>query len=494
MAKSLNYEDLSVPMILERLREFLLEEEDISTQDQWLLVLSWNRNVGDDPTRKFLDTLPTRRPIILFSDDCHFAALNTRAMEKLQLTKNTIAPKDGWIRQDKDSELNGIIEDGLAMRVFDTVMRLMGRADLYEGLKKALNSLSAQGVTTCLDARTAQVVLELMSLIRDQGELPLRYLGAIEIRSGAYVAQKDVDMALDAAMDLKDKFDTGSWDLDLPLTLEHIKFFVDGMPSTLTAYLKEPYNENLGTIHEPRWEKGSWRGAAYFEKEALTKLVVKGASCGLWPHFHTIADGAVEMTLESLSAMRKEIKGTEIRPALAHLDLVSPEQFQIIKDLGAFAVLSFQWSGISQKKIDNFRSIYGEKRFNYLENHAKFLDSGVKVAYGSDWPVEPLDEFGNFQVGMTRRALGSDCSPRLENDRDLTLTEVLRAATITAAESLGKEKFIGSLESGKFADFVVLEGKLFERPKTDIHKTEVLETIVGGNTVYKKGDLEKGPQ
>ncbi|MDR2404949.1 MAG: amidohydrolase [Deltaproteobacteria bacterium] len=488
MVKSLDYEDLSVSEILQRLEGFIADEEDLATQDQWLLVTSWCRKVGEDPTRKHLDTLPTRRPVILFSDDCHFAALNSVALEKLTISENTPNPMDGWIRLDNERQLNGIIEDGLAMRIFDNVMRLMGWADLRKCLQKAFSSLSAQGVTTCLDARSSCDVLELATFIREQGELPLRYMGALEVRSGSYNQQKDLDMLLDNIARLKKNFDTGEWGLEPSITVEHVKFFVDGMPATQTAYLKEPYKQNFGSLETPDWRAGTWRGRPYFEPDVLKKLVHATSSKGYHPHFHVIADGAVEMVLSALKSMRQNYPNQDIRPSLAHLDLVAPDQYALMRELAAYAVLSFQWAGLSKETLDAERELFGEERFPFLETHGKFLDSGVKMAYGSDWPVEPLNEFANLQVGMTRTMVGpaSPLCPRLDSDRDLTLLEVLRAATISSAESLGKEKYIGSLEPGKFADYAVVKGDLFQRDKRELHKTEVLETVVGGESVFKK--------
>lgn len=111
-----------------------------------------------------------------------------------------------------------------------------------------------------------------------------------------------------------------------------------------------------------------------------------------------------------------------------------------------------------------------------------------RIAYGSDWPIDRLDEWYNLQIGMTRRAWhldGNPAGPRLDNDRDLTLIETLRSATIDAAYMIAKEQYIGSLEAGKFADIIILKNNLFEQSPETIYQTQVESTLIGGKVVYQ---------
>ncbi|MOA30794.1 N-substituted formamide deformylase precursor [compost metagenome] len=156
--------------------------------------------------------------------------------------------------------------------------------------------------------------------------------------------------------------------------------------------------------------------------------------------------------------------------------------------MAATAVLSFQWAGLPGVLIDEEREMLGEARFPHLEPAARFLDAGARLAYGSDWPIDRLDEWYNLQVGMTRRAWdseGNPAGPRLDNDRDLTLIETLRAATIDAAYMIAKEQYIGSLEVGKFADAIVLHHNLFEQPAEKLYQTRIERTLVGGKISYQ---------
>ena len=154
--------------------------------------------------------------------------------------------------------------------------------------------------------------------------------------------------------------------------------------------------------------------------------------------------------------------------------------------LGTIACLSFQWAAPTAELAEFTRNMIGETRFQQLEPIGKFIDAGAVVAFGSDWPIDDFDEWYDLKVAATRRGHPVNGQPaqRLDTDRDLTVTEVLRAATIDSAYAQHREDILGSLEPGKLADMIVLDRNVFQIPADDIANVKVLRTIVGGKTVH----------
>jgi predicted amidohydrolase YtcJ len=147
------------------------------------------------------------------------------------------------------------------------------------------------------------------------------------------------------------------------------------------------------------------------------------------------------------------------------------------------ATLSFQWSAKAANISSLFYSAIGENCFkNELETHGKFYDAGVTIAYGNDWPSDPLNEWYSLQCALTRRIRANPA--RMNRDRNLSVSEVLRSATIDAAYALQAERYIGSLEVGKFADMIVLNKNVFNISPETFARTKVLRTILGGKTVF----------
>ena len=131
---------------------------------------------------------------------------------------------------------------------------------------------------------------------------------------------------------------------------------------------------------------------------------------------------------------------------------------------------------------------FGPARMKILEPAGLLAAAGARVAFGSDWPVDKLDEWFALKVGVTRTN-APDAPPefrgRLGDDPGLSREDVLRAATINAAYELHEDDATGSLEVGKFADLIVLDRNPLKVPAEEIAKTQVLETVVGGKVVYK---------
>ncbi|MDA8478059.1 amidohydrolase [Citrobacter sp. Awk 4] len=489
---NLNYAALTVEETLALIQKHL-DDDPLKEEDDWLSVRAWQRQAmipaGADMCRQSLDTLNTRRPVVLFSNDCHTLAANSRALEMLGITEETPVPADGKIGRDEEGRLNGILEDAPAMRAFDSIPT--GTPEqcvlIARHVQRVLNQ---QGVTTVMDTRVYEEQLKAFAALRDSGELTLRMCGAREITPDSVAGPQDAGRALDELVDFNQRWNDPVWQPAPGFGVSHVKFFVDGVlqPPTMTASLLQPYRKNRGTHAQPDWQPTEDYGDLYFTPEVFNALIKECGRTGVHPHMHTVAEGAIEMALDALQEMRQAWPQKDVRPGLAHNELAAAHQYARFAELDVTAVLSYQWAGLPAVLIEEERAMLGEERFPHLEPQGRFLDAGARLAYGSDWPIDRLDEWYNLQIAMTRRAWdaeGNPAGPRLDNDRNLTLTEVLRSATIDAAYMIARDREVGSLEPGKLADLIVLKDDIFSNPPETLFKTRVLRTVVGGKVVWQ---------
>jgi predicted amidohydrolase YtcJ len=350
--------------------------------------------------------------------------------------------------------------------------------------------LNQQGVTTVMDTRVYEEQLKAFAVLRDRGELTLRMCGAREITPDSVAGPQDAARALDELVAFNQRWNDPVWQPAPGFGVSHVKFFVDGVlqPPTMTASLLQPYRKNKGTHAQPDWQPTEDYGDLYFTPDVFNALINECGRTGVHPHMHTVAEGAIEMALDALQEMRQAWPQKDVRPGLAHNELAAPHQYARFAELDVTAVLSYQWAGLPAVLIEEERAMLGEARFPHLEPQGRFLDAGARLAYGSDWPIDRLDEWYNLQIAMTRRAWdaeGNPAGPRLDNDRNLTLTEVLRSATIDAAYMIARDEEIGSLEPGKLADLIVLKDDIFSNPPETLFKTRVMCTVVGGKVVWQ---------
>jgi predicted amidohydrolase YtcJ len=250
----------------------------------------------------------------------------------------------------------------------------------------------------------------------------------------------------------------------------------------------EPYLMNAGTEENPRWAPSQNRGPdVYFPPKPLAEILVRLARAGVDPHMHADGDGAVHAALDAIEVMRKGIGQADIRPAIAHDEIVGPADFPRFKALDALPVLSFQWERRAGDTV-GLTNYFGPERMKILEPAGFLAEAGARIVFGSDWPVDPLDEWLAFKVGITRTDIPTapvDFRRRLGDDPGLSRERVLRAATIDAAYELHEDDVTGSLEAGKFADLIVIDRNPLKIAEDDIANVKVLETVVGGQTVYE---------
>jgi predicted amidohydrolase YtcJ len=357
-----------------------------------------------------------------------------------------------------------------------------GVEETLDGVQRALH---AQGVTAILAARALAGELDGFAALRAQGRLALRVAAAVEIPPQDIAGPGGVERACARVLALKKKYAPAPWSSPRPdMAVTHAEFFIDGMLPDKTAYLLEPYFENTGSGASPVLRQTDYYAHPYYTQAQLEALFIQAARLGLDPHMRVTGDAAAEIALNAIAKMREACPGGDIRPAMARNDLTAPHQYKRFKRLNVVAGLSYQSCAMPQNMRPLFLNVTGGERFHRdLKTHGKFFDAGVRVAYNSDWTDGPLNEWYNLQCGLTRRVSASD--PRLDSDRDLTVTEVLRSATIDAAHALHHDALTGSLEPGKFADLIVLDRNVFEIPADTLAQTKVLRTMIGGETVFQ---------
>jgi predicted amidohydrolase YtcJ len=253
-----------------------------------------------------------------------------------------------------------------------------------------------------------------------------------------------------------------------------------------------PYLVDKGTAAQPDWRPGASNGPpGYFSASALRATLAELARYGIDPHIHADGDRAVRESLDAIEGAQVTRSGSGLRPVLAHAEIVDPADYPRFAGLNVTPVLSFQWAKPAPDTVGALKEYLGPARYAAVEPQALLLDAGARIAYGSDWPVDPLDIPFALKVAVTRTAApgaGKEFAGRLTAQPGMPRAAVLRAVTMNAAYTLRQESRLGSLEVGKLADFIVLDRNFFTIPEDDIANVKVLQTVVGGKLVYRAAD------
>jgi predicted amidohydrolase YtcJ len=485
---SLNYESLTVPELQQRIQACLNKTKN-QEPDGWLEVVSWfqesMRPAGVKTSRATLDALKTSRPIIVHSSFGHTALVNSRALALAKITKATPDPLGGKIWRDPEGYPTGLLEDA-AFDVFDNLTPKPTLEENIAAAKAAQKAMLAQGVTSFLDAAAPPESMTAFTAVHAAGELTVRGHFAPVISPPE---ASDPALAVSKVVAFRKQYDQGPLQPKPSITVRNAKLFLDGVIAApaLTGAMLEPYRKNIGSQEKPNWVDGDNRGpAVYFPPRPLAQILTGLGHGGIDPHMHADGDAAVRAGLDAIEAMRKELGSADIRPAIAHDEIVSPADFPRFKTLDAMPVLSFQWEKPAGDTL-GLTNYFGPNRMKILEPAGLLKAAGARVVFGSDWPVDPLNEWFALKVGVTRTnapTADPQFHGKLGDDPGLSRDTVLRAATIDAAYELHEDEVTGSLEVGKFADLIILDRDPLKIPAEDIANVRVLETVVGGSPVH----------
>ena len=487
---SLDYENLTVPQFQARIQA-CLDKDRKSDSKRWMVVVNWFQQgmqpEGIETTAATLDALKTERPIIVRSSFGHSSLLNSRGIALAGIKADTPDPAGGKIVRDAQGKATGLLEDAAQ----DAAMNLLPPLTVAENLaasKAALAAMRKQGITSFLDAYTDPETMTAFSTLQRQGKLTARghFAVLIDLDKGATPKSAVAEL-----LKQQKQFDQGATRVAPSMQVRHAKLFMDGVISApaFTGAMLEPYLVNQGTAQQPHWQPGPHNGPAnYFSPEALTATLNELAAARIDPHIHVDGDRAVRASLDAIAALRATPAGALVRPALAHDEIVAPADFARFAQLDVTPVLSLQWGKPAPDTVGALKDYMGAQRYAIVEPQSLLLDAGARIAYGSDWPVDPLDIWFALKVGVTRTAApdaGKEYAGTLGPQPGMPRAAVLRAATINAAYTLRQEALTGSLEVGKLADMIVLDRNFFRIDAEDIANIRVLQTMVGGKIVYQ---------
>ena len=491
----LKYQTMTRKVFQETIQACLDAEKD-KGPDVWLEVGSWDRmgmdGLDGDPDKSTLDALKTQRPIQVRSTDFHTVLVNSRGLAVAGIDKHTANPGDGKYVRDSAGNPTGICEDGAADAMAAVVPPATDAEKLIQS-RAALDAMRQQGITSFFDALSGPENAKAFTTLAQSGELTARALLAIKLDPAAAAA--DPDKTITEARALASLYDQGEAKVAPGVNMRHVKLFMDGIinaPADTGAMLT-PYLHNAGSEKAPKWTLGKNRGELYFPPQVLDPLLLKAVQAGFDPHLHATGDRAVRDSLDAIEYVRKQLPGNAFRPTITHAESVDPADYGRFKALDVTANMSFQWAQQAPSTVDGTRDHLGVERFARMEPSGSIARAGGRVAYGSDWPVDPLDEFLALKIGVTRsgdpqnpHSYGPDYAGRLNAEPALSRADVLRTITLNAAEQLKLDTVVGSVEVGKFADLIVLEKNFMQVPEDELGRNNVLLTMVGGRIVWAK--------
>ncbi|MDC5807182.1 amidohydrolase [Vibrio europaeus] len=421
--------------------------------------------VFNQPSNKsILDKFVSDKPAFFWDVGGHAALVNSKALEMLNITKDTPDPKGGVYVRDANGDLTGVLRENAATIVWESFLvdRPSNKEFAYNGLKPVFDVMNSFGVTSISDVWAREWILRSYGILSKND--------ALNVRIFAYIADP-IEWKSKWMQELATKAiqNYQSYNTDR-VTVSGVKFVLDGSAGGQTAVMVDPFE---GTDN-----RGYWRDDPDYFIEKIAEYDKKGLTVKV----HAVGDGAIRKALEGIGNTRQN--GSELRHSVAHTVFVNPADKKLFKQYEAVAEFSpyFWYPGPHTEMI---KGDVGEKRLSWVFPFRSLVDKGVHVSVGSDWPVAASpNPWPAIESMMTRKQPGGEGST-LAHQEAISLKAALKAYTLGGAYAQYQEHNLGSIESGKLADFIVTNQNPFEVSPTEIHKTQVLSTVLGGEEVYR---------
>ncbi len=430
-------------------------------QRGWILGRGWNQvlwPVREFPRASDIDAVVNKRPVWLRRIDGHAGWANSRALKLAGIDKNTPDPLGGRIIRDRNGEATGVLVD-MAMGLVAAHVPSPGKADIRDAYLKAVESLLALGMTGVHDAGISITEAEVYMSMADNGELDMRI----------YAMLSDAGANLDAMRQPLRAY--GNDRLDIA----SVKLYADGALGSRGAAMIDPYSDDVEN-----------RGLPFYTQDELDGFVQKANGMGFQVGIHAIGDLGNRMALDAFEKAQSG-KASPHRNRIEHAQIIALDDIARFSELGIIASIQ-PTHATSDMNMAEERVGPERIKGGYAWRH--LLDSGAVIASGSDFPVELPNPFLGLYAAVTRQDTDGDPDGGWYADQALTRAEALHSFTLGAAFAAHQEDRLGSLEAGKWADFIVVDRDYFEIPVAEIDDIRVLQTWVGGKLVFNAAKAE----
>ena len=443
--------------------------------NQWVLGGGWDHTKWPStklPTRQDLDTVTATHPAYLERTDGHIAVLNTAALAAAGITAQTPDPKGGKIDHDPNGQPIGIVRD-TALNLIAPHIPKPDAATRRRALTLALNDALAHGVTSLQDFSDEEDFRVLEAMERD---------GQLHVRVSEW-------MPFDLPIATLKQYQASHPSTDPWLHTGMLKGFMDGSLGSRTAAMLAPYSDDPTNSGLPR-----------YDQKKLNVMTTERAEAGFQIGFHAIGDRANSMALTAFdiakTARMKQLQS--ILPQIeasshAHITVTDQsrnriEHAQVLlpTDFDRFARLHIITSMQPSHLLTDMAwapARLGPERSKYAYAWKSFLDHGVTLAFGTDYPVESINPFRGLYSAVTRQNEAG--TQTFEPQEKLTLNQALYAYTQASAFAENAEKQKGILSPDYLADFIILDRDITTATPQQLLHTKVLRTIVGGQTQYQ---------
>jgi predicted amidohydrolase YtcJ len=432
-----------------------------SKPGEWILGGDWDDQRWTPPqlpTRALVDDVTNGTPVFVSRYDGHMALANAAALGRAGITERTPDPPGGVIVRDAKGNPTGVLKDA-AMDFVTRVIPNKTPDERLRAVKRAMEHAASLGVTSVQDMNPSYDDIALYAELANRGELTVRI----------YAAPMETGFYDQAKIGIHRSFGS-TW-----LRLGAVKGYADGSLGSTTAYFFQPYTDAPDT-------RGLLSEEMQSVEDMRTRLMAADRA-GLQLCIHAIGDAGISQILDVFEDVVRANGDRDRRLRIEHAQHIAP------KDFDRFASLKVIASVQPYHAIDDGRWAerrIGPERIKTTYAFRTLLDKGVRLSFGTDWPVAPLNPMLSLHAATTRATLDGKNPDGWVPEQKIAIADAVAAYTRAAAFAEFQERDKGTIGRGKLADLVILTDDILAIPPAQIKDVRVLTTIAGGKVVYQR--------
>ena len=454
----------SVTEIQKRVKEYA----DSHPNEPWIQGMGWTYPTFKPsglPDKKILDEVVPDRPVFLVAFDGHSSWANSKALAMAGINRKTPDPQNGKIVRDDKGEATGALKEA-AGDLIDAKIPKPTREQRLQALRLGVREANKVGLVRVHSAGGDFEYLDLYNELRKSNDLTLRFYTAYFLNPPGLTPE--INKQIDAAREhYNDDWISGGV----------IKTMLDGVVEAHTAAMLAPYSDDPSQSGKLFWDPVKY-------KTTIADLDRRGYQI----FTHAIGDKAVRLALDAYQDAEDVNHTKDARPRIEHIETISAQDVDRFGTIGVVASMQPLHSYPDEDTLSIWARNIGPERATRPWVWRSIAQKGGVLAFGSDWPVVTLNPWPGVQTAVTRQTEDGEPAGGFVPQQRLSLEETIRAYTLGAAFAGRREKSEGSIEAGKLADFIVLDRDLFRIEPSEIGKTRVLLTVVGGKVVYESSD------
>ena len=438
--------------------------------EAWVVGGAWLMSIAGEIDKAILDAVVPDRPVFLWDAGNHNAWVNSKALEVAGITRETPNPSDGIIGRDKHGNPTGLLLEGAAIRAWRHVPERTDE-EHQQAILWLADTLNQLGITSIKEAAVDRATMRAYKALNDAGKLNLR-VGCHFLWLTAFLADPD---------DLEPLLNDRHQYAGDRVQVEFLKLFLDGVPVARTAAMLKPYTGDDPATHDPH-------ALLLVDPETLKEVLIRFDREGLLVKMHATGDASLRAALDAIEAARLFNGDSGIGHEIAHPQNVSSADLPRFAQLGAVPDLCpILWHPSRNKEL-NVKAAVGAERVERSWPIGSYHRSGAHLIAGTDWPAmapTPNNWLG-MQTMITREDPTGAVLGKLGDGEEIDLATAIEIYTINGAKAARHADRVGSIEVGKSADFIILDRNLFEISPHDIGRTQVLKTVLDGQTVWQQ--------